>query len=308
MPSLCDLVKRDQLGSAHAPVFIDGRVVPTANLIFNPTGTVWASRYERLQVDKALEPLLSGVDVQNILRPLSYAINLSPVIVFGVLDLSTKFIDLQLQQQINHVLSAAGPAPPALACMEQRIYKFIRSNPAGSVAEAFHAANASGFAQDMPPRTPLDTARFVEFKARFLTPRRGALLKEAKEKEENLLMQVETLTQNLAQERLRSSFALEESERRHRIATFEHCLEGASSTILRVAKDIEAATRQHEELADRHAQANERIQELERERSKREAEIATMRERLSQFETRLSSGLSILAASIKEISNGLEPV
>ncbi|KAJ7166152.1 hypothetical protein C8R46DRAFT_1097185 [Mycena filopes] len=296
-----------EFGTLQAPVFAHD---PVTN--FDSTGTVWTTRYMALHVDQTFEPLLSGVDLLNFLRGLSCAMNSSPVVAFGVLDLSTRFLDLQLEQDMNHALFAAGSASPALACMEQRIYKFLRSDPACPILEAFKAVNASGFTKDMPRCTPSDTARFTDFKERFLTKRQGRPPgrppTDPTEGEKNLSEQVKTLTETLAQEKLRLGTELEESERRRQNAAFTQFLEAENTSRdlkRKYEEDMETATRHYDELAARHAQANARIAELEGVGSRRDAELTALRAKLAQSESTLNTRLSILAASVKEISDEL---
>ncbi|KAJ7174708.1 hypothetical protein C8R46DRAFT_1081619, partial [Mycena filopes] len=282
-----------EFGTLQAPVFAHD---PVTN--FDSTGTVWTTRYMGLHVDQAFEPLLSGVDLLNFLRGLSCAMNSSPVVAFGVLDLSTRFLDLQLEQDMNHTLFAAGPASPALACMEQRIYKFLRSDPACTILEAFKAVNASGFTKDMPKCTPSDTARFTDFKERFLTKRQGRPPgrppNDPKEGEKNLSEQVKTLTETLAQEKLRLGTELEESERRP---------ENTSRDLKRkYEEDMETATR----AKLRGVGGSPCTRGLVYPTSTPDAELAALRAKLAQSESTLNTRLSILAASVKEISDELD--
>ncbi|KAJ7715897.1 hypothetical protein B0H16DRAFT_1558546, partial [Mycena metata] len=313
-----------ELGSPHVPIL--------SAIQFKPSMTVWESRYSKLSIDTAVEQLLSRTPVYNILRPLSYALNISPVLAFCNLSLSRTFVDLETEQAINHLLFAAGRPPPALAALEQRIYNLIRSSTDIPLAESLKTVNASGFTRDLPSYTQQDTGIFTGVVARYKlaqssepnpkdpTNRRtmsetNLLLEQTEEREKRLSEKVETLTQ----ENLALSTSLEESERRRQNAAFEYFLEveNTSRDLKRkYEEESESVARNYDDLKTRHSQAHERIKELEHERSIRDREfserldaaetlVATLQDKLSQSETVLSRGLPVLLASVKDILGGL---
>ncbi|KAJ7721593.1 hypothetical protein B0H16DRAFT_1473769 [Mycena metata] len=105
----------------------------------------------------------SVAHIHNILRPLSYALNISPVLAFCNLNLSKMFFHVDVEKerpQINHLLFVAGRPSPALASMEQRIHNLIRSSTHIPLAESLKTVNANGFTGDIPRYTQQDTGIF----------------------------------------------------------------------------------------------------------------------------------------------------
>ncbi|KAJ7016626.1 hypothetical protein C8F04DRAFT_505083 [Mycena alexandri] len=208
--------------------------------------------------------------------------------------------------QMNHLLFAAAPIPPALACMEEHVYKLIRSSTGIPLAESLKAVNIRGFTRDIPRFTPHDTNIFVGVKRRFelalssesfskksrriiaevdlllldQTEKRG---RELSDEVETLTRENETLTrknETLTQENLALGTSLEESERRRQNADFEHFLEVETTSRdlkRKYEEESESAARNYEDLKTRNSQAHERIKELEHERSMRGKSASTRR-------------------------------
>ncbi|KAJ7884887.1 hypothetical protein B0H13DRAFT_2666947 [Mycena leptocephala] len=99
--------------------------------------------------------------VGQLLRPLSYALNISPVLALTNLDLQMLHINLNVQQEIHHILLTGRTGLSALPYMEDCMYAHIRATCAKrELAEDSIAAHFTVLAANMPPVKAADIEIF----------------------------------------------------------------------------------------------------------------------------------------------------
>ncbi|KAJ7649547.1 hypothetical protein DFH06DRAFT_1331910 [Mycena polygramma] len=146
-----------ELGAEHAPVLTLGN-----KIAINPREPV-GQRFKSLPFDAA-KLKKKKMTASQFFRPLSYALNISPVLLFCDMDLTTTHLDMGIEHEISHCLIAAGHKSEALAYLEQAILVLGRHTLANEQAMA---ANFYRIMQDMPVQTERDTGIFSEIIQRF---------------------------------------------------------------------------------------------------------------------------------------------
>ncbi|KAJ6463629.1 hypothetical protein C8R47DRAFT_1326983 [Mycena vitilis] len=141
-----------ELGAEHAPVLTLGN-----QIAINPKEPV-GQRFKSLPFDAA-KFKKKKMTASQFFRPLSYALNISPVLLFCDMDLTTTHLDMRIEHEISHCLIAAGHKSEALAYFEQAILVLGRHTLANEQAMG---ANFYRIMQDMPIQTERDTGIFSE--------------------------------------------------------------------------------------------------------------------------------------------------
>ncbi|KAJ7718896.1 hypothetical protein B0H16DRAFT_1897431 [Mycena metata] len=117
-----------ELGSSVAPLRTEGGLLNIAPL--SPVYTRYQSTggTERMDWDPKLTP-------SQFLRPLSLALRISPVILCCSSDLSANHLDLEVEEEISHLLLAVNPWPPGLLFYEQCVYSLVRGSSGSHSAQ-----------------------------------------------------------------------------------------------------------------------------------------------------------------------------
>ncbi|KAJ7121853.1 hypothetical protein C8R43DRAFT_1150681 [Mycena crocata] len=159
-----------ELGTNIAPVKPADYTFP-----IDPKSKV-TSRYSGLSA--LSQSALSTITVEQLLRPLSYAINFSSLVAFTTdKDLQNVHIDLETQFHMRQLL-AFRESTGALQYMEQGIYNVIRAACAAKSVEHILKAEFNHVRKSMPVLNASDTEIFCDLLTRFekKTPRRSTQL------------------------------------------------------------------------------------------------------------------------------------
>ncbi|KAJ7711642.1 hypothetical protein B0H16DRAFT_1816509 [Mycena metata] len=117
-----------ELGSSVAPLRTEGGLLNIAPLSPVYTRYQSAGGTERMDRDPKLTP-------SQFLRPLSLALRISPVILCCSSDLSANHLDLEVEEEISHLLLAVNPRPPGLLFYEQCVYSLVRGSSGSHSAQ-----------------------------------------------------------------------------------------------------------------------------------------------------------------------------
>ncbi|KAJ7133868.1 hypothetical protein C8R43DRAFT_1133109 [Mycena crocata] len=149
------------LGTETAPVFS-----ATGDLAFNPKLKA-SQRYKGLSPDAVKS--LGSTTIENVLRPLSYALNFSSLLAFTAnRDLQTVHVDLKTQQQMRKLL--AGQYGNAVSYMQKAMYTLIRATSAATNVEVVMMQHYTELRQKMPALSPADVGLFREILSVFRAP------------------------------------------------------------------------------------------------------------------------------------------
>ncbi|KAJ7180198.1 hypothetical protein C8R43DRAFT_1229808 [Mycena crocata] len=148
-----------ELGTPIAPVRRADFLYP-----IDPKSRV-TERYPGL--DASARSTLSDTTVEQLLRPLSYGLNFSPLVAFtSDKDLQSVHIDLETQWNIRRLL-AARESEVALGYMEQGIYDMIRSACAAESVGLILKAEFTNVRKSMPLPLASDTKVFLDALTHF---------------------------------------------------------------------------------------------------------------------------------------------
>ncbi|KAJ7483128.1 hypothetical protein B0H11DRAFT_2279896 [Mycena galericulata] len=143
-----------EFGAEHVPGVNAGNI-----RALNPLLSVH-QRYKNITGEK--EKQLKGTSIEHLLRPLSYALNISPILAFCDVDLQSVHVDVLVQQEIRSLLSP-GAKSSGLLYMEDCMHTLIRTIcTEGFSAERVVTQHLQSLVKDLPTSDPGDTAIFKE--------------------------------------------------------------------------------------------------------------------------------------------------
>ncbi|KAJ6621960.1 hypothetical protein B0H10DRAFT_2214774 [Mycena sp. CBHHK59/15] len=141
-----------ELGTSIAPV-----TTSAGKLAINPKNKA-ALRYNGLSENQ--QKALGSTTIEQILRPLSYALNFSPLLAFTAeKDLQNLHIDLNTQLQMRGLLSSR--SGEALIYMEHILFSLIKATCVATRVDTVMKSDFKTLRDAMPSQSHADTALFT---------------------------------------------------------------------------------------------------------------------------------------------------
>ncbi|KAJ6615681.1 hypothetical protein B0H10DRAFT_2220162 [Mycena sp. CBHHK59/15] len=148
------------LGTSIAPV-----TTSAGKLAINPKNKA-ALRYNGLSENQ--QKALGSTTIEQILRPLSYALNFSPLLAFTAeKDLQNLHIDLNTQLQMRGLLSSR--SGEALIYMEHILFSLIKATCVATRVDTVMKSDFKTLRDAMPSQSHAGTALFTAVFSRFAT-------------------------------------------------------------------------------------------------------------------------------------------